>query len=317
MCPCRTKPHSHFFLFCAEGVKLIKRPSTIAVKSNFANMALPNRSHKRCLAIVVLLPMALCFTSKSIALGNVQNSRNGQVDRTHVVAVATHATARHVNLGRSNLYTRYMDLLERQPFLTQSISAGIISALGDVLSQWIELKHISFSLNWVRLITFLVCGTLYVGPFVHLWYKKLWKMGRWMEGKYQTSKQIQTLSQVIVDQTVGVAFFFPTYFYAYEYMEALISWRGTSVMLCTSAWGPRCCLFSFLLSLPIFLVIAPNLAATHSMCWTELASVLIMQYRIWPITNWVIFAHVPENLRVLASNFVAVAWNAYLCARVA
>jgi protein Mpv17 len=131
--------------------------------------------------------------------------------------------------GGSNLYSRYMDLLDRRPFVTQSISAGIISALGDVLSQWIELKRISLSLNWVRLIAFWICGTLYVGPFIHLWYNQLWKMGRWMERKYQTSKRIQTLAQVIVDQTVGVAFFFPAYFYSYEYIEALITWRGTYV----------------------------------------------------------------------------------------
>jgi hypothetical protein len=64
-------------------------------------------------------------------------------------------------------------------------------------------------------------------------------------------------------------------------------------------------------------MIAPDLAATHSKCLTELASVFIMQYRVWPITNWVIFAYIPENLRVLASNIVGVFWNAYLCTRVA
>lgn len=193
-----------------------------------------NRSRQRCLAIVMLLPAVFCFTSKRNALRNVQNSRHRRVDRTSFVAPITSALLAESDAKRTdgcNLYSRYMDLLDRRPFLTQSISAGVISALGDVLSQWIELKHIFLSLNWVRLFTFWVCGTLYVGPFVHLWYNQLWKMGRWMERKYQTSKRIQTLSQVIVDQTVGVAFFFPTYFYAYEYIEALIAWRGTSIMI--------------------------------------------------------------------------------------
>jgi protein Mpv17 len=182
----------------------------------------------------MLLPAVFCFTSKRNALRNVQNSRHRRVDRTSFVAPITSALLAESDAKRTdgcNLYSRYMDLLDRRPFLTQSISAGIISALGDVLSQWIELKHTSLSLNWVRLIAFWVCGTLYVGPFVHLWYNQLWKMGRWMERKYQTSKRIQTLSQVIVDQTVGVAFFFPTYFYSYEYIEALIAWRGTSITI--------------------------------------------------------------------------------------
>jgi len=42
-----------------------------------------------------------------------------------------------------------------------------------------------------------------------------------------------------------------------------------------------------------------------------------MQYRVWPLVTFLIFTYIPESLRVLAGNVVAVVWNAYLCTRVA
>jgi len=45
---------------------------------------------------------------------------------------------------------------------------------------------------------------------VHYWYEVLWKIARWQQKKYGTSKTKQALTSVFVDQTVGVAvFFFP------------------------------------------------------------------------------------------------------------
>lgn len=67
----------------------------------------------------------------------------------------------------------------------------------------------------------------------------------------------------------------------------------------------------------LVLMTAPSFLAAHTQCKAQLASVLIMQYYIWPISNWINFAYVPESLRVLFSNLVAVFWNAFLCTRIA
>lgn len=67
---------------------------------------------------------------------------------------------------------------------------------------------------------------LYIGPYVHTWYEQLWKIGRWMEDKFESPKRTQTIVQLLVDQTVGIAIFFSTYFYVYEIIDALVSRRS-------------------------------------------------------------------------------------------
>jgi hypothetical protein len=64
--------------------------------------------------------------------------------------------------------------------------------------------------------------------FSHVvWYEQLWAIGRYLNTNVTKNKNAQTLSQVFVDQTLGVLMFFPTYFYAFELAEALVSLRGT------------------------------------------------------------------------------------------
>lgn len=128
-----------------------------------------------------------------------------------------------------NLYGKYMSSLETSPMTTKSITAGVVQALGDLLSQYIEAKvaKVPFVLNGVRLRAFLISGVFFVGPFLHYWYSFLWTIGSWAEVKYNAGKKMQTLLQVFTDQTLGVAVFFPLFFYVYEISEALSSWRGT------------------------------------------------------------------------------------------
>jgi len=111
---------------------------------------------------------------------------------------------------------------------TKSITAAFVSALGDILSQRIEstVAQEVFRLNWIRLGGFFLTGLFYVGPFVHSWYEQLWKIGRYCERKYKASKLSQALVQLVTDQTIGVAIFFPSYFYVYEVLESLVAWRG-------------------------------------------------------------------------------------------
>ncbi len=140
------------------------------------------------------------------------------------------ATAASAALVR--LYKGYAELCEKKPLLTKSVTAAFINAIGDVLSQVVQayITKSVLHIEWNRLGAFFLCGLVYAGPFVHLWYEQLWKLGRWMDRKYGSSKNTQTLAQVVMDQTVGVAIFFPSYFYVYEYLEALVSWRGKHVI---------------------------------------------------------------------------------------
>jgi hypothetical protein len=134
-------------------------------------------------------------------------------------------------------YRRYLDLCRRRPFLTSSITAGILAASGDALSQSIQAGHGLFlssttavttaSFNWVRWRTFLLTGLLFEGPWVSFWFQGLWRLGRWMEAsKYQASSRLQVLVQTVIDQTIGVSIFFPLYFLVYEIIGAVVSGRG-------------------------------------------------------------------------------------------
>jgi hypothetical protein len=193
------------------------------------------------------------------------------------------------SMSISNGYTWYVRQCTEKPFVTKSITAAVISSLGDVMAQKLEAfsNKQDFVINPGRLASFFLCGLLYVGPFVHAWYEQLWKIGRWMEKEFGSSKPAQTIAALLADQTIGVFLFFPTYFYVYEFLEAAVSWRQPSF---------------------------PNATAK---CLEQIQMVFLMQYRIFPITNFISFAFVPEPLRVLWSNFISIFWNIYLCTMVA
>eukprot|EP00978_Attheya_sp_CCMP212_P019834 scaffold56163_cov41-Attheya_sp.AAC.1 len=136
------------------------------------------------------------------------------------------------------LYSSYMKSLDKHPVRTKSITAGIVLAVGDLLAQSIEssvAKKPSFIVNWTRLNAFLLTGALYVGPFVHYWFELLWMMGRWLERNHDVSKGWQTMTQLFTDQTIGILFFFPPYFYVYELFEAFVGLRvrHAHVIACT------------------------------------------------------------------------------------
>jgi len=183
----------------------------------------------------------------------------------------------------------FMSQLERHPLATNSLSAGVVTCLGDILSQYITSNIASTQLviNWTRCKTFFLSGTLFVGPYVYLWYQYLWKYGRWLEARFKISGVRKTIAQLTIDQTFGVAFFYPAFFYAYEIFEAICEMRVPSIGAATLAMQDR-----------IF-------------------NVLIMNYRIWPLSNFINFTFIPVKWRVIFTKFVSVLWNVYFCAKVA
>lgn len=150
-------------------------------------------------------------------ISSIVLNRGGEVIRSTPVSV----------VSLKNLYQSYLRAIEERPILTKGLTAAVVNFLGDILAQFLEasITGTAFVPNWVRLQAFFLCGLIYVGPYVHTWYEQLWKLGRWMEKKYDSPKQVQTIVQVLVDQTVGILIFFSTYFYAYEIIDALVNHR--------------------------------------------------------------------------------------------
>ena len=188
-----------------------------------------------------------------------------------------------------NFYQWYLSSCADFPFVTKSTTCAIVCSIGDMIAQKLEsyLGKEVFVVNLPRLGTFFLCGLLYVGPFVHVWYELLHELVGWMEKKYQTSKVQQIITQLCVDQTIGVAIFFPTYFYVFEYFEALLQWR------------------------------TPSLKYAHQKCLEQISKVFLMQYRVFPLCNAINFSIIPKDLRVLFSNTVSLFWNIYLSTLIA
>ena len=221
------------------------------------------------------------------------------------------------------LYGRYMELLEQKPLWTNSISSGIITGMGDLLSQWIEFqkKGGDTIFDVSRLASFSLAGAIFVGPYVYYWYEYLWKLGRIMEQKFNSSQQVQSWVQNIVDQTIGVVIFFPTYFYVYEIISAICSFRGEKILSIVyslfTLFFVKILLKSFLSSNQKSSLKVPNATIATGSLRQEILAVIIMQYKVWLVANWVNFTYVPEKLRVLVSNIVAVFWSAYLSMKMA
>uniref|UniRef100_A0A7S2NZL3 Peroxisomal membrane protein MPV17 n=1 Tax=Leptocylindrus danicus TaxID=163516 RepID=A0A7S2NZL3_9STRA len=187
-----------------------------------------------------------------------------------------------------NLNASYMKLLEDYPCKTKSITAGVVTAIGDVIAQSIEARvaGVRTSFDILRLLSFTVAGTVYVGPFVHYIYEVLWMIGRKLE-RMGVTKTWRTITQVIIDQTIGVWLFFPTYFYVFEIAEGMVAGRS------------------------------PMFSRATAKVKNELIGVIISNYRLWPLVNYINFSYVPESLRVLFGNIVSIFWNAYLCTKMA
>jgi hypothetical protein len=126
-------------------------------------------------------------------------------------------------------YTRYLHLCENRPFLTNSITAGVLAGMGDMLAQSLQVGSAMAgipSFNWVRWRTFMLTGFLFEGPWMSFWYKGLTRLGRWMENKFQSGPRQQVLGQVVADQTLGVVLFYPAFFVVYECIGAVLSGQG-------------------------------------------------------------------------------------------
>jgi len=101
------------------------------------------------------------------------------------------------------------------PIKTQSLLAGCLWAVGDLISQRYIERDVDednptlattngnegieklMNLNWKRVGTMLIYGTLLQGPLNYYWYRALSKR---VDGKYGTQKSKEILHKVCLDQ---------------------------------------------------------------------------------------------------------------------
>ena len=127
-----------------------------------------------------------------------------------------------------SLGQKYLKLNEKKPFRTKAFSAAAVQGLGDFLSQVLmaSATHTRFQWDIMRTVTFMMIGLLYKGPMLHMWYKVLGRVTKFAKKEMEFSKNGQSLSAMAVDQTVGVAIFYPLYYVVYEVLSSLLLGKG-------------------------------------------------------------------------------------------
>ena len=62
---------------------------------------------------------------------------------------------------------------------------------------------------------------------------------------------------------------------------------------------------------------APNVLALQVKMATSLLPVVLAQYYVWPLAQFLSFRYCPASLRVLYCDIIGIVWNCFLCARLA
>ena len=173
------------------------------------------------------------------------------------------------------LWANYCLQLEKRPFLTKSITSGILCLLADVVCQSNEQfvldkkkSFLQYEFDYLRILRFGALGSLLVGPTLHVWYKFL---GNFIPGQQLSS----ALKRLAVDQLIFGPLFLPTFFAA----NLLLENRPKDII--------------------------PKLQK-------EWFGAVIANWFLWVPAQFINFKVIPPHLQVLFSNSVGFIWNIYL-----
>lgn len=147
----------------------------------------------------------------SVAVEPLPGSSSSSLIRTSVKTVAR----------------KYVTLSEEKPIVTKGVSAALVGAVGDVFSQSLFAYATGVPFRWdmMRTVTFMMMGLLFKGPALHMWYNVLGRISKWTKIRMNFSPTSQSLTALTVDQTVGVAIFYPLYFIVFEIFSAVLTGR--------------------------------------------------------------------------------------------
>lgn len=137
---------------------------------------------------------------------------------------------------------KYMSLSEEKPFVTKGLSAATVGGIGDVFSQFLFAYATGTPFRWdmMRTITFLMMGLCFKGPALHIWYNMLGRVSHWAKVRKGFSETSQSLAALTLDQTVGVAIFYPLYFIVFELFSSTLSFRRKWVPCLVACTGLVC-----------------------------------------------------------------------------
>ncbi|XP_034026158.1 peroxisomal membrane protein 2 [Thalassophryne amazonica] len=170
---------------------------------------------------------------------------------------------------------QYLFLLKKYPILTKSVTSGILSALGNILSQILEkrqktLKEALFKeIDLAGAARYAVYGLLITGPVSHYFYQL-------MEVWVPTTDPYCIIKRLLLDRLIFAPGFLLLFYFVMNILEAK-EWKDFERKLKRSYW-----------------------------------TALKMNWKVWTPFQFINVNFVPVQFRVLFANIIALYWYAYL-----
>ncbi|XP_061907271.1 peroxisomal membrane protein 2 [Entelurus aequoreus] len=174
-----------------------------------------------------------------------------------------------------SLLQQYLFLLKKYPILTKSITSGILSALGNLLSQIVEARkkskdnEVAQEIDTAGAARYAIYGLFITGPVSHYFYQL---MEVWMP----STDPYCVLKRLLLDRLVFAPGFLLLFFFVMNILEV----KGLDDFM----------------------------KKFRRSYWTALK----MNWRVWTPFQFININFVPLQFRVLFANMVALFWYAYL-----
>ncbi|CAL8344436.1 unnamed protein product [Lota lota] len=173
------------------------------------------------------------------------------------------------------LLQQYLFLLKKYPILTKSVTSGILSSLGNILSQFLEANKNAKNgkpmkeIDRAAATRYAIFGLFLTGPLSHYFYQL---MEVWMP----TTDPYCIVKRLLLDRLV----FAPVFLFIFYLVMNTLELKGLADL-------------------------QNKLEGTY---WTALK----MNWKVWTPFQFININFVPVQFRVLFANGVALFWYAYL-----
>ncbi|KAL7391566.1 hypothetical protein ABVT39_011196 [Epinephelus coioides] len=173
------------------------------------------------------------------------------------------------------LLQQYLLLLKKYPILTKSVTSGILSALGNLLSQTLEARKKAKNgaavseIDTAGAARYAIYGLFITGPVSHYFYQL-------MEVWIPTTDPLCIVKRLLLDRLFFAPGFLLLFYFVMNVLEAK-GWRDFEMKMKQSYW-----------------------------------TALKMNWKVWTPFQFININFVPVQFRVLFANMVALFWYAYL-----
>jgi hypothetical protein len=172
----------------------------------------------------------------------------------------------------------YLHLLQSSPIQTKALTAGLLTLLGNVLTQKVFEKKPNF--DTARALKF-VAFSLLLTPISHYWYKFLDSLFpkrdvRKIEGNKQQALDLTPVKKLLLDELI---------------------------------YDPFCIVFFYTV---IGLLEGKDFQQIKQTVATQWWPTQKMSWRVWPIVQLINFSVVPGHLRILFINCVSFWWGIFM-----